>query len=144
MRTFIAGAISTRLSVASSAVEARSLAWPPASLAIRSAVAGATTTRSAERDSWIWPISASSVRLNRSWKTFSPDSDATESGVTNSRAGLGQDRAHGRAALFQPPDQLEGLVGRDAAADDEQHAFAAHADVPRRSAELYRNCGEIY
>jgi hypothetical protein len=28
--------------------------------------AGATTTRSAARDSWIWPISASSVRSNRS------------------------------------------------------------------------------
>ena len=70
IRTFIAGAISTFLSVASRAVEARSLASPFASLAIRSAVAGATTTRSALRDSWIWPISASSVRLNRSWIDF--------------------------------------------------------------------------
>ena len=66
IRTFIAGAISTGLSVASSAVEARSLARPFAILAIRSAVAGATTTRSAARDSSIWPISASSVRLKRS------------------------------------------------------------------------------
>ena len=49
--TFIAGAISTGLSVAMSAVVARSFAMPAAILAIRSAVAGATTTRSAERDS---------------------------------------------------------------------------------------------
>ena len=45
MRTFIAGAISTGLSVASSAVEARSSARPCAILAMRSAVAGATTTK---------------------------------------------------------------------------------------------------
>ncbi len=49
IRTFIAGASSTRLSVASKSVLARSLAWPCASFAIRSAVAGATTTRSAAR-----------------------------------------------------------------------------------------------
>ncbi len=67
MRTFMAGAISTALSVASRVVEARSSAWPLAALAIRSAVAGATTTRSAERDSSMWPISCSSVRENSSW-----------------------------------------------------------------------------
>ena len=39
---------------------------PAAILAMRSAVAGATTTRSAERDNSIWPISISSVRLKRS------------------------------------------------------------------------------
>ena len=53
IRTFIAGAINTCLSVAISKVEARSFACPPAIFAIRSAVAGATTTRSASRDSWI-------------------------------------------------------------------------------------------
>ena len=66
MALFIAGATSTGLSVASSAVEARSSASPAAILARRSAVAGATTTRSALRDSRIWPISDSSVRENRS------------------------------------------------------------------------------
>jgi hypothetical protein len=50
--------------------------WPWAALAIRSAVAGATTTRSAERDRAMWSISASSVCENRSWRTF-----------TNSRPG---------------------------------------------------------
>ena len=66
IRTFMAGAISTRLSVAISRVEARSSACPFAIFAIRSAVAGATTTRSAERESWICPISASSVRSKSS------------------------------------------------------------------------------
>ena len=42
MRGFMAGASSTRLSVASSTALARSLAWPVAIFAIRSAVAGAT------------------------------------------------------------------------------------------------------
>ena len=64
---FIAGATRIGLSEASSNVEARSSARPAAIFAIRLAVAGATTTRSASRDSRIWPISASSVSENRSW-----------------------------------------------------------------------------
>ena len=50
IRTFIAGAASTFLSVASSRVVARSSAIPAAIFASRSAVAGQTTTRSASRD----------------------------------------------------------------------------------------------
>ena len=49
IRTFIAGIASTGVSVASSKVVARSSASPAAILASRSAVAGQTTTRSAER-----------------------------------------------------------------------------------------------
>ena len=66
MRTFIAGATSTGLSVASSNVDARSSASPAAIFASMSAEAGATTTRSALRDSWMWPISLSSVSEKRS------------------------------------------------------------------------------
>ena len=66
IRTFIAGATSTRLSVASSSVVARSSASPAAMRARMLAVAGATTTRSALRDSWMCPISLSSVSENRS------------------------------------------------------------------------------
>ncbi len=66
MRTFIAGATSTGLSVASSSVVARSSAIPAAILARMSALAGATTTRSALRESWMWPISLSSVSEKRS------------------------------------------------------------------------------
>ena len=62
MRTFMAGAIITGLSVASRVVLAKSLAVPCAMRAMISAVAGATRIRSASRDSWMWPISASSVR----------------------------------------------------------------------------------
>ena len=62
MRTFIAGTTTTGLSVASNTVVARSSAMPAAILATRSAVAGQTSTRSAARDNWMWPISASSLR----------------------------------------------------------------------------------
>ena len=84
MRTFIAGAMSTGLSVASRTVEARSLAMPQAAFAIRSAVAGATTIRPAARDSSIWPICVSSVSEKRSSCAFSPASAETDMGVTNS------------------------------------------------------------
>ena len=86
MRGFMAGATSTGLSVAISTDVARSSAWPPAILASRSAVAGATTIRSASRDRRMWPISRSSSRSNSSVKTRSPVSAPTESGVTNSCA----------------------------------------------------------
>ena len=86
IRTFIAGATSTRLSVAISTVEARSFACPPAIFAIRSAVQGATTSRSASRESSICPIPASSVRSNRSRYTFSAASALADNGVTNSSA----------------------------------------------------------
>ena len=66
MRMFIAGASKTGLSVASNAVEARSSASPAAILAIRSALAGATTSSSAARESSMWPISLSSVSEKRS------------------------------------------------------------------------------
>ena len=45
-------------------------------------------------------------------------------------AGAGQDAAHRRAALAQPADQLEALVGRDAARDDQQNPLALHRRRP--------------
>ena len=84
IRTFIAGAIKTGVSVANNKVEARSFANPCAIFAIKSAVAGATTTKSATRLSWIWPISASSPKSNRSRKTLLPAKADTDKGVTNS------------------------------------------------------------
>jgi hypothetical protein len=83
IRTFMAGTISTGVSVARRRVVARSFARPAAARAIRSAVAGATTMRSAERDSRICPISASSVREKRSVWTLSSHRAARERGVTN-------------------------------------------------------------
>ena len=54
--------------------------------------------------------------------------------------GLGHDAANRRAPLAQPPDQVERLVGRDAAADDEQDALAgedhALSDVMPASAPV--------
>ena len=86
MRGFIAGAISTGRSVASSTAEARSSAWPPAILAIRSAVAGATTTRSVSRASRMWPTSSSLAVSNRSVNVRVPASAPAASGVMNSCA----------------------------------------------------------
>ena len=120
MRKFMAGATRTRLSVASSSVEARSSARPLASLARRPAVAGATTTRSASRDNSMCPMAASSVSENRSSCTRSPDRLATDNGVMKCRAGGGHHSPHIGAAFAQTPDQVERLVGRDAAADEEQ------------------------
>ena len=133
MRTFMAGAASTRLSAASSTAVARSSASPCAILARRSAVAGATTIKSASRDRRICPISASSLRSNRSVKAFSSVSTESESGVTNSAPPLGEDRAHGGAPLLQAAHQLEALIGGDAAADDQQDALALHCSSLRSS-----------
>ena len=126
MRTFIAGAASTCLSAASSTAVARSSARPCAILARRSAVAGATTIKSASRDRRICPISASSLRSKRSVKTFSSVSTESESGVTNSappRVRIARTR---RAPLLQAAHQFEALIGGDAAADDQEDALALH------------------
>ena len=64
--TFIAGATKTGLSVAKMSVEARSFAEPFAIFDIKSAVHGAIITKSADRESSMWPISDSSVKLKRS------------------------------------------------------------------------------
>jgi len=37
--------------------------------------------------------------------------------------GFSHHRTHGRAALLEPADQVERLIGRDAAGDDEQNAL---------------------
>ena len=57
---------------------------------------------------------------------FLGQAPTSESGVTNSAPPLGQDRAHGGAALLQAAHQLEALIGGDAAADDQQDALALH------------------
>ena len=122
---FIAGAISTGRSVASRTAEARSEARPPAILAMRSAVAGATTIE---------------IGLARQ-----PDMADVEFGrgieqvgerpLARKRAGrqgrneflrrFGEDAAYGKRALLQPPDEVERFIGGDAAADDQQNASCA-------------------
>ena len=80
---FIAGAASTGLSAASRVEVARSSAMPWAIFARMSAVAGATTTRSASCPSLMWAMSLFSVSASVSPKSVWPVSVSTESGVTN-------------------------------------------------------------
>ena len=46
------------------------------------------------------------------------------------RPAAGQRAADGRAPLAQPPDQVERLVGGDAAGDDEEYALPLKHPVP--------------
>ncbi len=130
IRTFIAGAIRTRVSVASSSVEARSSARPCAIRAIRSAVAGATTTRSATRDRAICPISASCVRVEELAMHLLARQCRNRKRRHEFRRGPGHDRRHRGPALAQAADQLQRLVGRDPAADDEEYPFSVQHSVP--------------
>jgi hypothetical protein len=81
MFTFIAGASRIGARVASTTAASRSLAMPAAMRAMKSAVAGATTTMSASSASRMWPISASDAGSNRSSATAAPDSVCSVSGV---------------------------------------------------------------
>ena len=95
---------------------------PAAIFASRSAVAGQTSTKSAARLSWIWPISTSSLSSQSELWTWLSASVPRLIGGDEMLAALGE---HGRdlmAGLLQQPDQLERLVRRNAAADDEQDA----------------------
>ena len=125
MRVFMAGAASTGLSAASSVDVARSSAMPCAILAMMSAVAGATTTMSASCPSRMWAMSLSSVSASVSLKTVWPANVSTESGGDERGAGPRQDAAHLGAVLPEPPDEVEALVGGDAAGDHQQHPLAA-------------------
>ncbi len=65
MAWFMAGATATAASVASTRVVSRSSAMPWAKRAIRSAVAGAISTRSAHLASSIWPIGGFGRRVQQ-------------------------------------------------------------------------------
>ena len=98
----------------------RSSARPWAALASRSAVAGATTTRSA-----VWPIrtcGTSWTSVQTSVATGLPDSAAQVAAPTNSQRRGGRDDGDVVAGLGEPAQQLAGLVRRDAAADAEDDA----------------------
>ena len=75
----------------------------------RSAVAGATTMRSAERDSSIWPISASSTRLKRSSRAGAPAERRGGHRRDELLGGGGHDDLHLGAALAEPADQSSDL-----------------------------------
>ncbi len=83
MLTFIAGASSTGARDASTTAARRSLAMPAARRAIASAVAGATTIRSASSARRMCPICDSSVRSKSSRPTGWPDNVCMVRGVMN-------------------------------------------------------------
>lgn len=88
MRWFIAGATVSGAVVARHRVVTRSSARPCARRANRSAVAGATITRSAQRASSMWPIACSAALSHNVVRVGCPDSAWKLSGVTNCCAPL--------------------------------------------------------
>ncbi len=95
--------------------------------ASRSAEAGRTTTRSAERDSAMWPISLSSVSDHSVGVHGLAAQRLQAERGDELRAPFGQYAGDRAAACGEQPDQLQRLVGRDAAAHDQQNATAGEA-----------------
>ena len=108
----MAGHTTTGAAVAIRVVVSRSSAKPAAYRASRSAVAGATTTRSARWPSRVWGMGeASSHRLDLGRL----GAQGVEGGPAHEPGGpLGQDRGHVDAGVDQPPADLDRLVGGDA------------------------------
>ena len=79
---FIAGATNSGHSRARQSVVSRSSARPCASLARKSADAGATTMASAPRDTAMWPMPSAAPDCHRSVRTGRPDSAWNVVGVT--------------------------------------------------------------
>ena len=86
MMRFIAGAIMTGASVARQTVVSRSPAEPDASFDIISAVAGAMSTRSAQRASSMWLIAASASSSQRLSRTGLPETACSEVAVMKREA----------------------------------------------------------
>ena len=130
---FIAGAISTCLSVASSTVEARSLAWPPASL--RHQVGGGR--RDDDDVGLARQADMADIVLVLAVEKLGEDVVGGQRADRKRRDELARRRGHHAAdrsaALAQPADQVERLVGGDAAADDEQDALAGKGHVRRHA-----------
>ena len=84
-------------------------------------------------------MSASSSRSNRSvWARVAGERGGRERRHELLRA-LGQDAAHRGAALAQAADEVERLVGRDAAADDEEDALSCETGVEIDAADWVRD-----
>ena len=122
--------------VASSTALARSSARPWPILARKSAVQGATTTRSVSRASRIWPTSNSLLAIEQVGVDAPAGQRARRQRRDEFLRRLGHHHAHRRAALAQPPDEVERLVGGDAAGDDQNEppAQPARRLLPARSA----------
>ena len=83
MAWFIAGASSTGAWLARQSVLNNPSARPAVNDAMKFAVAGATSTRSAQRANSMWPIAASAPSSQRSSRTRRPDTAWNVSGDTN-------------------------------------------------------------
>ena len=86
---------------------------------------------------------ASSVRLKRSSRTGCPLSVAADRGRYELLGRRGHDDAHRRAAVPEPPDQLQRLVGRDSSTDDQENTRARERDDghPMTLARTVRSSG---
>ena len=121
----MAGATAIGACVARHSVASRSSACPPARRARKSALAGATSTRSAQRASSMCPMAASAAASHSSLRTPRAETAWKVVAVTK-RPAAGHDDLHFGAALAQPPHQVRTLVGGDAAGYTEEDAFALH------------------
>ena len=138
---FIAGASRIGRLVASRIAVARSSAWPCAIFAIRSAVAGATTIRSQSRASRIWPASNSLCGIEQVRVAVLAGQRAGGQRRDEVLRGAGQHAADMDVPLLQPPDQVQRLVGGDAAADDQGDAGLVGGGCRRTAAAERRPCG---
>ena len=134
MRTFIAGATSTGLSVASSTVEARSSARPAAIFARMFGGGrrdhhkiGAARELDVPHLAFVGQREQVGVDLALAQRLQRQRRDEL-------RARVGQHAGHAAASAAQQADQFQRLVGGDAAGDDQQDALAgqvAHQTSPR-------------
>ena len=122
----MAGASAIGAEVARHKVVRRSSAWPVARRAMKSAVAGAIITKSAQRASSMCDIAFSASGSHRSLRTSRPETAWKVIGVTNSRAPGGEHHLHFGALLTQATDEIGALVSRDSAGDAEKYPFALH------------------
>ena len=121
MRSFMAGTISTGDVVASRHADSRSSACPPAARARKSAVAGATTTRSAARGQ---RDVVERVPGRDERRVHGPPGQRLERDLADelTRRAREHDVDLG-AGLREQPREPRRLVGRDAAGDPEENAL---------------------
>ena len=143
---FIAGASAMGASVARQSVANRSSARPSAKRAMKSALAGATNTISAQRASSIWPMAASAALSHRSVPTGRPETAWKLIGRYEI-ARRGHDDLDVGAALDQAAHQIRALVGGDAAGDPQQDASFGRQWMPfsslKRAISL-SNCSRMF
>ncbi len=124
---FIAGATSSGQSRARHSVDSRSSAMPCASLAMKSAVAGATTIASASRESSMCPMALAAPESHRSVSTGLPESAWKVIGAMNCVAASVITTSTAMPSLTSSRVELGRLVGGDAAGDAEHDAASDRA-----------------